>query len=161
MPRLVKLVRNLHRVEFDTGSFDDWCVYLHLNGKARYAPADTTYFEFFRQKGIQYGVERVYKDFVQIYTPTSCTIDPFVLDLITKIADTYGTDAEEMDIWYSVIYGGMIAEENKKNAVLKKRIKRLGMYQVLMQEVEPNLAANFSKGKKIAELIPVLQSAGI
>lgn len=46
----------------------------------------------------------------------------------------------------------MIAEENKLNAILKKRIKRLGMYQVLVQNYPPSVAANYSKGKKWREL---------
>jgi len=54
----------------------------------------------------------------------------------------------------------MIAEENKASAVLKKRIKRLGMYQVLIQNMDPNVAANYSKGKKFAELSPLMQSYG-
>lgn len=160
MPRLIKSVRNLHTVEFDSGSFDDWCVYLQRNGQARYAPVDTEYFEFFRQKGVTYGAQRVYDDYVQIYTPTNRNIDPNVLNLITTVSNTYGNDAVEMDIWLSVIYGGMIAEENKQNAVLKKRIKRLGMYQVMIQGLQPSVAANFSRGKRVAELNPIMRAAG-
>lgn len=160
MSRLIKLVRNLHRVEFDRGNFDDFCVYLQRNRQARYAPVDTEYFEFFLKKGMQYGAKKVYNDFVQIYTPASCNLEPFILEMITTISDTYGSDAEEMDIWLTVIYGGMIAEENKKNAVLKKKIKRLGMHQVLMQEMDPIVAANFSRGKKINELNPIIKAAG-
>ncbi len=42
-----------------------------------------------------------------------------------------------MEIWFNVLYAGMVAEENKENAVLKKRIKRLGMHQVLIDGLEP------------------------
>jgi len=41
---------------------------------------------------------------------------------------------------------GMIAEENKEGAILKKRIKRLGVYQVLIEGVSPKVAARYSRG---------------
>ena len=53
---------------------------------------------------------------------------------------------------HTVIYAGMVAERNKKNTVLKERIKRLGMYQLLVKNFTPVNAANFSKGKKAKEL---------
>ena len=83
-----------------------------------------------------------------------------MLNLITRLSDDYGTAAEEMDIWFSIIYAGMIAEENKANAILKKRIKRLGMHQVLIEGLDPNLAANFSKGKKWKELDALMRERG-
>lgn len=48
-----------------------------------------------------------------------------------------------MEIWLNVLYAGMIAEENKENAVLGKRIKRLGMHQVLPDEMPPETASVF------------------
>jgi hypothetical protein len=82
------------------------------------------------------------------------------LNNITTIADTYGSDAEEVDIWLTVIYAGMIAEENKQFAVLKKRVKRLGMHQVLLENMAPAVAANFSKGKKWRELDQIMRPKG-
>ena len=104
--------------------------------------------------------EKIYNDFVTFYTSTNRNIDVNILNLITRLTDIYGTDAEEMDIWFSVIYGGMIAEENKANAILKKRIKRLGMHQVLIEGLDPDLAANFSKGKKWKELDALMRERG-
>ena len=40
---------------------------------------------------------------------------------------------------------GMITEENKRNTRLGKRIKRLGMHQVLIEEIQPAIAVNFSR----------------
>ena len=65
-----------------------------------------------------------------------------------------------MEIWLNVLYAGMIAEENKKNAILKKRIKRLGMYQVLIEQMPPEQAAVFSKGKKWKELDQLMATKG-
>ena len=55
---------------------------------------------------------------------------------------------------------GMIAEENKVNMILKKRIKRLGVYQVLMDNFPPSEAANFSKGKGWRELDSIMKAKG-
>lgn len=152
MSVLIKNVRNLHLVTFDQGSFDEWCVYLQRNGQRKYAPTDVDYFDFFKKMGLRFGNERVYKDFCSIYNLTDYTVNPKVLNLITQISDTYGNDAIEMDIWLSVIYGGMVAEENKKNMKLKKRIKRLGMYQLLIEGLPSAIAAHYSRGKKWKEL---------
>jgi hypothetical protein len=54
----------------------------------------------------------------------------------------------------------MVAEENKEHAILKKRIKRLGLYQVLVENMEPEQAAIFSKGKKWTELDKLMKEKG-
>jgi hypothetical protein len=80
--------------------------------------------------------------------------------LITVLSRFYNADAAEMELWMNVIYAGMIAEENKENAILKKRIKRLGMHQVLIDGMKPEEAAVFSKGKKWKELDEIMRSKG-
>jgi hypothetical protein len=160
MPTLVKVVRNLHRVEFDFGSFDNWCVFLQRHKQERYPPLDIEYFTFFRSMGAIYGAQKVYDDFVSIYHPTSKNIDASILSSIITIADTYSNHVEEAEIWFTVIYAGMIAEENKANMVLKKRIKRLGMYQLMIQNMAPVVAANFSKGKTWRELDVLMKQYG-
>ena len=57
-----------------------------------------------------------------------------------------------MDKYFTIFYAGMIAEENKKHAILKKRIKRLGLHQILIEDADPKYAATFSEGKKWREL---------
>jgi hypothetical protein len=47
---------------------------------------------------------------------------------------------------------GMIAEENKENTILGKRIKRLGMYQTLIEGLPAEMSANFSRGMKWKQL---------
>lgn len=160
MPTLIKKVRNRNVIEFDKGSFDSWCVYLIRAGQVRYAPKDTEYFGRLKQLGNTHGHERIYNDFVTYYIPTNRHIDPKVLHLITKLSEPYGRDAEEMDIWFSVIYAGMVAEENKANSILKKRIKRLGMHQVLIEGLDVAYAANFSRGRKWRELDALMKQKG-
>ncbi len=52
----------------------------------------------------------------------------------------------------TIIYAGMVTEETKKNSPLKKRKKRVGMHQLLIEKYLPESAAVFSKGRKWREL---------
>jgi hypothetical protein len=160
MPRIVKNVQERNLVEFDNGHFDEWCVFLTRPGKPRYAPKDTEYFTILKNMGTRFGPAKIYNDFTQYYNLTTKKVDSTVLDLITTLSQEYETHTEEMDIWFTVIYAGMIAEENKANAILKKRIKRLGMHQVLLNNKDPDVAANFSKGRKWEELDKVMREKG-
>jgi ribosomal protein S17E len=154
------MVRGKNLVEFDQGSFDEWCVFLTRPGTSQYAPKDTEYFTLLKNKGNRFGHAKIYNDFISYYNQTTKDIDNTILDLITTLSNDYEEEAEEIDIWFTVIYAGMIAEENKANAILKKRIKRLGMHQVLLENYDPELAANFSKGKKWQELDRIMKGKG-
>ena len=148
-------------MEFATGTFDNWCVYVNSPRRGRFAPTDLEYFSRFDYIGQQVGHSVIYQDFLEIYLPTTNSIDARILGTITDIAKKYGSYSLEMDVWFTVIYAGMVAEENKKHAVLKKRIKRLGMHQLLIDRESPAFAARFSRGKKVHELLPVLKAKGI
>lgn len=139
-------------LEFDNGKFDEWCVYLTLPGHARYSPRDIEYFSKIKNLAIKYSPERIYYDFVNIYDNTTKSIDNNTLLLISKIADTYGEDRLEIDIVFSILYSTMIAEENKKNTQLGKRIKRLGMHILLIENSSADHAANFMRGKNWREI---------
>lgn len=147
-------------IEFDNGSFDNWCVFVTRANGERFAPSDVQYFSRLNILGKKYGCRVIYDDFVTVYNRTGPQINTDVLNLITTLSRFYGTDMLEMEIWFNVLYAGMIAEENKENAVLKKRIKRLGMHQVLIEKMEPEIAATFSKGKKWRELDQLMKQKG-
>lgn len=66
----------------------------------------------------------------------------------------------EMSIDFSILYAGMIAEENKEFSYLGKRIKRLGVYQTIYQVLTPEESANFSRGKKYRVLDALCRSLG-
>lgn len=161
MSRLVKKLRKDRSVVFDKGGFDDWCVFVvEFNGMAM-PPRDIEYFSELQQIARHYTEHKLYNDFVQIYTRTNHIITPEVLTLIDELTLTYQPQHQEkMEQWFTVLYAGMIAEENKENAILKKRVKRLGMHQVLILNHAPESAANFSKGKKWRELDVVMRELG-
>jgi hypothetical protein len=160
LARLIKNIRNRNLVEFDKGFFDEWCVYLKREGMQRYAPKDTEYFSILNDLGNTFGKAKIYNDFTLFYNKTNNKIDNRILELITTLSIDYESNAEEVDIWFTVIYAGMVAEENKINAILKKRIKRLGMHKVLLENIDPETAANFSKGKKWKELDVLMKTKG-
>jgi len=158
MAEIVAILADQSRIEFDKGAFDHWCVYLSRLNKPRYAPKDIEYFSILQKYATLYGNEKLYHDFVQIYDLTTSTINLAVINRIVELSTFYKPYQNEIAVWFTVIYAGMIAEENKKYAVLKKRIKRLGLHQVLIDNIEPFVAANFSKGKKWPELDVICKS---
>ncbi len=139
-------------LEFDTGKFDAWCVYLTRPNQERYAPRDEIYFYDLLQFGNKHGARIIYDDFISIYDKAQLDLEQTVFEHIHSISQKYGEDALDIEIIYAILYMGMVAENNKKNAILKKRVKRLGIHQVLIDGYTPNKAANYSKGKKWRDL---------
>jgi len=148
------------KIEFDFGGFDNWCVFLTRPKQLRYAPKDAEYFRILQDLGKIYGALKIYSDFVKFYDLTTSKAEQTTLDLIVKLSKEYKDHKSEICIWFTVLYAGMIAEENKQNAILKKRIKRLGLHQVLIEGFEPAIAANFSRGKKWRELDALCKEKG-
>jgi hypothetical protein len=160
MPHKLNSFSNGGFIEFDSGCFDGWCVFVNMPDKQRFAPTDVQYFSRLKVISENFGPQKIYDDFVVIYNRTSKNVDPKVFELIKALSCFYNEFAEEMELWLNVIYAGMIAEENKEKAILKKRIKRLGMHQVLIDNISPEKAAVFSKGKKWKELDEIMKSKG-
>lgn len=153
-------------LEFDQGQFDQWCIYLETSKKERYdnwcvqsmnrfAPKDEKYFDSISKYAKVHSKNKVYSDFVKIYDCTQSTIETDVLELISKISKNYGNDSTEIEILFCILYAGMVAEENKQYSVLGKRVKRLGIHQLLIDEKPlcAKDAANFSRGKKVHRFV--------
>jgi hypothetical protein len=159
MATVVKHLQNNRKVIFDTGRFDNWCVYVVESNGDKKAPFDETYFSDLYNISQKYLRNKVYDDFVRIYEKTTKSIDPSVLVLINEIVSTYAEEDEIIvEQWFTVIYAGMIAEENKQNTILKKRVKRLGLHQVLILNMPAKDAAKFSYSKKWRELDSIMKS---
>ncbi len=147
-------------IEFDSGNFDGWCVFVTAPNGKRFAPTDVEYFTQIKEIGEKSGPKKLYDDFVVIYNRTTKNVDPKVFELILILSRFYENASTEFELCFNILYAGMIAEENKENAILKKRIKRLGIHQVLIDGVLPQQAAVFSKGKKWKELDEIMISKG-
>jgi len=160
MGRIIKTFTDESVLEYDDGKFDSWCVYLSRPTKPRYAPLDIQYFADIVKFAAQYSPTLVYQDFVTIYNATAKQIDSTTLQLIHNLAQKYGNDALEIEIIFTIIYAGMVAEQNKQFTKLGKRVKRLGVYQVLFESMTPGQAANFSKGKGWREIAVECEKRG-
>lgn len=149
--RVLKKFSDGSRIEFDRGKFDEWCVYLARPGQARYAPRDVEYFSTLKQLHERHP--RIHDDFVDVFVRTSRTINAGVLEFISDVALHYPNDLRtEVEVLLTTLYAAMISEENRANAPLGKRIKRLGVHQVIVGEMPPAQAAGFSRGKPWREL---------
>jgi hypothetical protein len=131
---IIKRFDNDTALGFDKGKFDSWCVYfIDTNGR-KTPPQDTDYFAQIREYGKEYGIEKVYGD-------------RETLIFITELATTYNNNYEA-DVLFTTLYMAMVAEENKKYTKLGKRIKRLGIYKVLIENSPIIEAANIMRGMK-------------
>jgi hypothetical protein len=78
-----------------------------------------------------------------------------VLDKIVESSEKYLEKKLVFRKVFTILYATMIAEENKAYSKLGKRIKRLGVHSILVEEMEVAQAANFMRGmgwRKIDEL---------
>jgi len=157
---LIKLFSDKSELYFDKGAFDNWCVYLARPKQIRYAPTDLEYFARLNDLGNIHGANKIYNDFVHYYALTTREINSQVLNLIQQLSQKYYPDQLEIEILFTILYAGMIAEENKEKAILKKRIKRLGMHQLLIEKLSPEKASEYSRGRKWNELDIICKQKG-
>jgi hypothetical protein len=143
-------------LDFFRGGFDHWQVRLTRPnmGISWYPPTDTQYFKFLKDLSHKYGHDTVYNDFIEIYKVTTKDLENCnaVFSLIYSISSKYTDDSLEVEIWLSVLYMAMVAEDNRRWTKLGKRIKRLGVHRVLLENVTPKVAADESKGKPWREI---------
>ena len=147
-------------LEYDKGQFDSWCVYLTRPAAQRYAPRDYEYFQRLSEMAAIYGAQTIYDDFVSLYEHTTNNIVQETLNLISLLCVKYGEHSTDMAIDFTILYMGMVAEENKAKSKLGKRIKRLGVHQVLQENINYYKAANFSRGRNWRELAALCEQRG-
>ena len=101
-------------LEFDTGNFDDYCVYIYASDGTRKAPLDSA----------------------------------------------YGSDSQLMKRCLYILYAGMIAENNKLNTKLGKRIKRLGLHTLLIDGKSIDYSVSFMRGMSWKDIDLLCKSKG-
>ena len=140
------------QVYFSKGKFDNWCVYLKKRGEAR-APHDKSYFKSLKTLADKYGEDVIYDKFVEVYKKTSIKCYSEVVDYIQDLSEELEEEDREL-FWNTMptIYFAMVAEENKQFTKLGKRIKRLGIHQILQENLDVAKAAQYSMGMKWREI---------
>lgn len=130
---------------FSKGRFDNWCIY-HMQNNTAHAIKDIEVFQkisCIAKTQLKYVF---YRDFCCIFDETTRVLDEDVIQKISAISNKY-PDVEETKYIFLFLYAGMVAEENKHFAKIKKYMKRLGVHQVLVEGMMPENAANYSRGK--------------
>ncbi len=145
--KIVKKFKDGSEIGFGKGRFDDFCVYLDNK-----PPLDVHYFTRLYELKEIYGGSNIYNDFIYIYELVTKNLESAVLENIAHISKKYKDDIIRVDKIFTILYMAMIAEENKVNTKLGKKIKRLGVHQILIENITPNVSANFSKGMKWREI---------
>lgn len=148
---VVKEWQNGDKVEFASGRFDEWCVYIVRNGAGRRAPRDVEYFTYFHELGQRHSAEQVLEYVRAVYRVAARTINATSLGQIAERALNFGDESDEAEFWGTVLYSAMVAEENNPKP-LKKRVKMLGLHQLLVDRMAPEEAADWSRGRRFPEL---------
>lgn len=162
---MVQLTLSSSRVEFSRGKFDNWCVYIIKDGQKKKAPTDIDYFQFFKDLDENFPELNVYNVFVEIYNKTGKDLDLSVIEYICQVATNNDFEMDtlirrKLEGYLVVIYMAMIAEENKANTKLGKRIKRLGMHNLLEDGMTAEESANASRGFPWRELDERMKDRG-
>lgn len=130
---------------YDYGRFDRWCVYERFADNKKIIPTDIDYFNELLYFSQFFGKDRLYDDYVKIYDLTTSTFDDALVEKIRDISSFYGDYQERIFRLFSILYMVMIAEENKENSRLGKRIKRLGVHYLLKKNKSAEYSANFMR----------------
>jgi len=160
MAQLIKHFRDGSWLEFDQGAFDAYCIYYCRPHKDRLPPKDARYFKTLIRLADRHGADTIHNDFITIFEQTSNRIEAHVLADIEAMSARYPDDSLLIEQIFTILYAGMIAEENKRYTRLGKRVKRLGMFQILKGGMSAEAAANFSRGKPWRELDALCKEYG-
>jgi len=122
MAILIKTIDKHILIEFDKGKFDEWCIYLTKNQSRRYVPLDTEYFGRLKEFAEVYSTHKIFSVFLMFYHATDNQLNDDIFKLIDILSAQYDEYEAEIKVWFTIIYAGMIAGENKANAILKKEL---------------------------------------
>ena len=145
MFRKINQFRNGGTIEFDPDSDGSPGLLITRPDGQQIVPNNLQCLSRLKKLGKIHGANCIYDDYVVIYNRSGIDIDPDVFQIISLLGNHYGADALELEVWFNMLYTSMVAEE-KKNGGAGKRMKRLWMHHVLIDDLEPAVAINFSKG---------------
>lgn len=147
-------------LEYNRGKFDQFCLYIVNSDGSRTPPRDKDYFTGLLELSQKFGTEKVYKDYVQVYEHTSKEIDYDYFKVIENISKEYQPDTLSVYKLLSIFYLTMISEENRKGTKLGKRIKRLGVHYLLIENQPLHYSINFMRGMGWREIDELCKERG-
>lgn len=140
------------KIYFGTGKIDGWCVFIEKDGDVT-IPLDYDYFTELFDLCAVCGKEKVYRSFCIIYD--SVEANDWTLDdkkncyaICKRVSAEY--EQPTLKLWLTY-YMAMLAEEMKDGKILGKRIKRLGVYNMLFDEYPIKYITGYidSQGNKV------------
>ncbi|KMQ69794.1 hypothetical protein ACM39_01730 [Chryseobacterium sp. FH2] len=141
----IKVFSNGGKLFYSEGNFDKWCVYYESGEKPMFPPTDKYYFKYLLRSSRMYST--IYDDLFSVFNQTTDRVEEEVLQNIVILSQKYGAYAIQFEILFTVIYCAMISEEKKEHTRLGKRIKMLGIHQLLKENFSVDEAADFSRNK--------------
>lgn len=148
-----------YEIYFAPGRFDSWCVYLNNTENKRTIPLDKDYFLWILDLANKYSKQQVYKDFLKVYDSVDEIFDEKECSRLCHEIDKHYK--EDTTHWWVIYYMTMVAECKKKNSILKKRIKHLGVYNILFDEYDVDYVVKYMRGKRWRELDKLMKERGI
>lgn len=149
-----------HKIYFAQGKFDKYCVY-HIDDKGKKSiPLDEHYLKWIKDLANKYGTDKVYKDFLRIYEITDENFKEKECKKLINTIDTHYPQ-EDTTYWWTIFYMTMVAECKKKYAILKKRIKHLGVYNTLFDNYDIAYITTYMRNKKWQELDKLMKQRNI
>jgi len=158
--RTIWTFQNGSSLEFDRGQFDEWCVYEVSPNGQRVAPRDVDYFRELLAISAVHGRQRVYDDFVVVFDASGPKVTDESVGIVVEVGRRYGDDEELMKRLLLILHMGMVAENVKKNTRLGKRIKRLGVHDLLLESGDVARAAHFMRGMGWREIDELCKARG-
>ena len=155
------ITSNGYKFWFGRGRFDDYCVFCSKPNNKYWFALDKEYLGWIKRLGRRYGVDNVYEDFLQVYDLVDSDYEGkfrIVEDLIWDLDKHYNGNTER---WWAVFYMTMVAECCRENTILNKRIKHLGVYNVLFDDMGAGYTSQYMKKMQWWELDDLMIERGI
>lgn len=160
MSQIINRFRNGGTIEFDADPEGHISVLITRADGCRYACNLLQCLMHLKKLGKIHGCRVIYDDFVVIYNRTGNTVNPDVLKIIGLLSNHYKADAIEAEVWFNLLYASMVADESTGSDSSKKRLMRLSMHHVLLDDVSAEVAVNFSKGIPWPSLDRLMKAKG-
>lgn len=157
---IVKQFSDGSYLEYADGNFDHLCVYM-VNPSKNYRQPPLDVDGFLQERAREFGADKIYSDFVKFYNLTSKTVEESTLNFIEQLSHSeYKEQGLAFQKIFTILYMGMLAEENKAGTRLGKRIKRLGMHKLLKENQSVSEAANFMRGMNWRQIDTLCKERG-
>lgn len=146
---------------YTRGAFDNWRVtFLDSEGKQETSPKDTAFFDYFLSL-MAYGNtgREIFNIIKRMSKKISKGMDidfDHLKDEIYEYAEELSIPEEEklrFEKAMMSVLAAMLSEEQKAFTKLGKKLKLLGLHQVLIGKMDPKIAANWSRGKPWREIL--------